>query len=92
MLFRSATEMQMKMFLTRMGSSARFIITGDTTQIDLPARQPSGLLQALRILKNTPGIAIVMLDAEDVIRHHLVKSILSRYDEFSENKKNSTNN
>ncbi len=89
---QNATEMQMKMFLTRMGSSARFIITGDTTQIDLPARQPSGLLQALRILKNTPGIAFVMLDAEDVIRHHLVKSILKRYDEFSENKKNNTNN
>lgn len=87
---QNATEMQMKMFLTRMGASAKFIITGDATQIDLPAKQPSGLLQAMRILKNTAGIAFVILDGEDVIRHHLVKSILKRYDEHSENRKGPT--
>ena len=78
---QNSTEMQMKMFLTRMGASAKFIITGDVTQIDLPARQPSGLLQAMKILKNTTGLAFVMLDGEDVIRHKLVKSILKKYDE-----------
>jgi phosphate starvation-inducible protein PhoH and related proteins len=83
---QNATEMQMKMFLTRMGASAKFIITGDATQIDLPARQPSGLIQAMRILKNTNGISFVMLDEDDVIRHHLVKSILQRYDQLSEQK------
>jgi phosphate starvation-inducible PhoH-like protein len=79
---QNATEMQMKMFLTRMGASAKFIITGDVTQIDLPARQPSGLLQAIKILKNTNGLSFVMLDGEDVIRHKLVKSILMKYDEY----------
>lgn len=83
---QNATEMQMKMFLTRMGSSAKFIITGDVTQIDLPARQPSGLLQAMKILKNTTGLSFVMLDGEDVIRHKLVKTILIKYDEFMANK------
>jgi phosphate starvation-inducible PhoH-like protein len=83
---QNATEMQMKMFLTRMGSSAKFIITGDVTQIDLPARQPSGLLQAIKILKNTTGLSFVMLDGEDVIRHKLVKTILIKYDEFMANK------
>ncbi len=79
---QNATEMQMKMFLTRMGASAKFIITGDSTQIDLPRNQPSGLLQAMRILKNTSGISFVMLQGEDVIRHPLVRSILTKYDSF----------
>ena len=83
---QNATEMQMKMFLTRMGASAKFIITGDVSQIDLPARQPSGLLQAMKILRNTSGLAFVMLDGEDVIRHKLVKSILRKYDEHTEQK------
>jgi phosphate starvation-inducible protein PhoH and related proteins len=84
---QNSTEMQMKMFLTRMGASAKFVITGDATQIDLPRNQPSGLVQAMRILKNTRGIEFVMLTGEDVIRHHLVRSILEKYDEHSPLKK-----
>jgi phosphate starvation-inducible protein PhoH and related proteins len=77
---QNTTESQMKMFLTRMGANAKFIVTGDVTQIDLPSRQPSGLLQALRLLKKVDGIAIVELDNTDVIRHKLVKSIIERYE------------
>ena len=68
------------MFLTRMGSSAKFVITGDLTQIDLPKHQPSGLPQAIRLLKNVQGIDIVELDGTDVIRHKLVKKIVELYD------------
>lgn len=77
---QNTTESQMKMFLTRMGSNAKFIVTGDTSQIDLPSKQPSGLLQALRLLKNVEGISIVELNTTDVIRHKLVKSIIERYE------------
>lgn len=77
---QNTTESQMKMFLTRMGANAKFIITGDKTQVDLPAKQPSGLLQALRLLKDVEGVAIVELAKEDVIRHKLVRSIIERYD------------
>ncbi len=77
---QNTTESQMKMFLTRMGANAKFIITGDVTQIDLPVKQPSGLLQALRLLKKVEGISIVELDNTDVIRHKLVKSIIERYE------------
>jgi phosphate starvation-inducible protein PhoH and related proteins len=77
---QNTTESQMKMFLTRMGSNAKFIVTGDVTQIDLPSRQPSGLLQALRLLKKVDGISIVELDTTDVIRHRLVKTIIERYE------------
>ncbi len=77
---QNTTESQMKMFLTRMGSSAKFLITGDTSQIDLPSKQPSGLLQATRYLKNVEGIDIVQLDNTDVIRHKLVKAIIEKYD------------
>ncbi len=77
---QNATESQLKMFLTRMGASAKFVITGDVTQIDLPAHQPSGLLQAMRVLKNIEGIDFITLDESDVLRHRLVKKILSVYD------------
>jgi phosphate starvation-inducible protein PhoH and related proteins len=77
---QNTTESQMKMFLTRMGANAKFIITGDVTQIDLPSRQPSGLLQALRLLKKVDGISVVELDNTDVIRHKLVKSIIEKYE------------
>ncbi|MGZ4055344.1 MAG: PhoH family protein [Bacteroidia bacterium] len=77
---QNATEGQLKMFLTRMGSSAKFVITGDITQIDLPKHQPSGLPQALRLLNNVEGIAFVQLDGTDVIRHKLVKKIVELYD------------
>lgn len=77
---QNTTESQMKMFLTRMGANAKFIVTGDQTQVDLPAKQPSGLLQALRLLKNVEGISVVELDTTDVIRHRLVRAIIERYD------------
>jgi phosphate starvation-inducible PhoH-like protein len=76
---QNSTKQQMKMFLTRMGKSAKFIITGDETQIDLPAKQPSGLLEALKVLKNVEGISVVKLDEKDVIRHELVKKIIKAY-------------
>jgi len=76
---QNTTESQMKMFLTRMGANAKFIITGDPTQIDLPTRQNSGLLQALRLLKKVEGISIIELDSSDVIRHKLVKLIIEKY-------------
>ncbi len=78
---QNTTESQMKMFLTRMGANAKFIVTGDTTQIDLPSKQPSGLLQALRLLKKVEGISVIELDTNDVIRHKLVKAIIERYEE-----------
>jgi phosphate starvation-inducible PhoH-like protein len=77
---QNATEGQLKMFLTRMGSSAKFVITGDITQVDLPKHQPSGLPQALRLLNKVEGIVFVQLDGTDVIRHKLVKKIVELYD------------
>lgn len=76
---QNSTKHQMKMFLTRMGKSAKFIITGDETQIDLPPKQPSGLLEALKVLKGIKEISIVKLDEKDVIRHELVKKIITAY-------------
>jgi phosphate starvation-inducible protein PhoH and related proteins len=77
---QNTTESQMKMFLTRMGANAKFIITGDPTQVDLPSKQSSGLLQALRLLKKVDGISIIELDNTDVIRHKLVKAIIEKYE------------
>lgn len=77
---QNSTDLQLKMFLTRIGASAKAIITGDLTQIDLPKNQKSGLLKATRILKNIDGIAHVALDESDVVRHRLVKSIIRAYD------------
>ncbi|MBI2722594.1 MAG: PhoH family protein [Bacteroidetes bacterium] len=77
---QNTTESQMKMFLTRMGANAKFIVTGDATQVDLPAKQPSGLLQALKLLKKVEGIDIIELNNSDVIRHKLVRSIIERYE------------
>jgi len=76
---QNATDMQLKMFLTRMGPSAKFIVTGDVTQIDLPKKQQSGLHTALRILTDIKGIDIVYLSGEDVVRHKLVRKILAAY-------------
>ncbi len=78
---QNTTHAQMKMFLTRMGKSAKFMITGDPGQIDLPKRVISGLKEALLILKDVKGIGMVYLDDKDVIRHKLVKSIISAYKE-----------
>ena len=77
---QNATESQLKMFLTRMGPNAKMIVTGDMSQVDLPRNQPSGLIQATRILKNIDGIGLVFLDASDVVRHRLVKDIIHAYD------------
>ncbi|MEX1189460.1 MAG: PhoH family protein [Bacteroidia bacterium] len=76
---QNATEAQLKMFLTRMGRSAKFLITGDLTQIDLPKNQPSGLANGIRILTGVEGIEIIHLDTSDVIRHKLVTRILHAY-------------
>ena len=77
---QNANDLQLKMFLTRIGASAEAIITGDPTQIDLPKNQRSGLDKAMRILKDINGIAQIELDEEDVVRHRLVKAIIKAYD------------
>lgn len=77
---QNATQMQIKMFLTRIGPSAKCIITGDLSQIDLPYNQKSGLRHAMNILYDVKGIGIVKLTAEDVVRHRLVKEIIIAYD------------
>ncbi|PWT76177.1 MAG: phosphate starvation-inducible protein PhoH [Bacteroidetes bacterium] len=77
---QNATDLQLKMFLTRIGPNAKAIITGDLTQIDLPKNQKSGLAKALYILKNIDGIAHIELDEEDVVRHRLVKAIIKAYE------------
>ena len=79
---------QMKMFLTRMGKHAKFIITGDVTQIDLPKKQQSGLIVAMELLKNIHGIRVVFFDVRDVVRHKLVKKIIEAYDRFKEKNEN----
>ena len=76
---QNATTSQMKMFLTRMGMSAKFIITGDESQIDLPAKQKSGLIEARKKLEKLDGISFIYLDEKDVIRHKLVKQIIKAY-------------
>ena len=78
---QNATQSQMKMFLTRMGNNAKFIITGDLTQVDLPKNQQSGLIHSVNLLKGTKGIDFIYLQAEDIIRHRLVKDIVARYEE-----------
>ncbi len=81
---QNATDLQLKMFLTRIGASAKAMITGDVTQIDLPKNQKSGLIKATRILKNIEGIAHIELDEADVVRHRLVKHIIKAYDKEQE--------
>ncbi|MFN6086906.1 MAG: PhoH family protein [Fluviicola sp.] len=81
---QNTTTMQMKMFLTRMGQTAQFVITGDMSQVDLPNRQRSGLSYALDIIKDVEGIEIVRLSGSDVIRHPLVKRIIDAFDKAEE--------
>lgn len=76
---QNTTHSQMKMFLTRMGMNAKFIITGDPSQVDLPLKQKSGLKEAMRILKDVKEIGFVHLTEEDVVRHPVVKKIISAY-------------
>jgi phosphate starvation-inducible PhoH-like protein len=77
---QNATVSQLKMFLTRMGVSSKFIMTGDTTQIDLPKRSESGLLQAMRILTGIEGVSIIRFDERDIVRHKLVRNIVRAYE------------
>ena len=85
---QNATSTQLKMFLTRMGNNAKFLITGDLTQIDLPRNQSSGLLQATHILQNIKGIDIIHLDKRDVVRHKLVTSVINAYEKLKESDNN----
>ncbi|HQW04297.1 MAG: PhoH family protein [Flavobacteriales bacterium] len=85
---QNATLPQLKMFLTRMGRNAKFVITGDITQVDLPDRMPSGLLPTVSMLRNVEGVNVIELDEKDVIRHELVIKVLKAFRELEEaNKK-----
>jgi len=86
---QNATISQLKMFLTRMGINSKFIMTGDTTQIDLPKKNESGLLQAMRILANIEGISVIRFDERDIVRHRLVKKIVKAYENEENGDKNS---
>jgi len=83
---QNTTENQMKMFLTRMGKGSKFIITGDTSQVDLPKHVKSGLLQSINLLDKVKGIGMIKLDKRDVVRHKLVESIIDRYDKAQDQK------
>lgn len=80
---QNTTTSQFKMFLTRMGPSAKFIVTGDVTQVDLPGKTRSGLIEGRKILEGIEGIAVVSFDERDIIRHRLVKKIVQAYDRIS---------
>ena len=86
---QNTTTMQIKMFMTRMGMNSKMVITGDASQIDLPNSQKSGLVEAIRILKNVKGIAKIEFDKKDIVRHKLVQRIVEAYDkaEAAEKKK-----
>lgn len=81
---QNTTDLQLKMFLTRIGANAKAIITGDITQIDLPKNMKSGLAKAERILNKIEGIGFIKLDETDVVRHRLVKMIIRAYDKAQE--------
>ncbi|HIA23365.1 MAG TPA: PhoH family protein, partial [Candidatus Marinimicrobia bacterium] len=84
---QNASAMQMKMFLTRLGVKSRTIVTGDITQIDLPKKSDSGMIQIIKILKGVDGIGFVYLTESDVVRHHLVRKIINAYDRNGDVKK-----
>ena len=77
---QNTTVSQLKMFLTRMGNNAKFIVTGDATQVDLPRTADSGLLHTVELLKGIKGIAIVEMDSKDIVRHALVKHIVGAFE------------
>jgi len=83
---QNTTVNQLKMFLTRMGLNAKFIITGDVTQIDLPKRSNSGLLHALKILNKIDSISIIQFDKKDIVRHKLVRDIVEAYEKHADDK------
>lgn len=84
---QNCSDMQLKMFLTRIGANSKVIVTGDPTQIDLPPKVRSGLPTAMRILKSVEGISTIMLDESDVVRHRLVKEIIKAYNKLAESTK-----
>ncbi len=84
---QNTTTQQIKMFLTRMGMNTKMIVTGDMTQIDLPPSQASGLVQALKILKDVKGISFIELNKKDIVRHKLVTRIVEAYEKFEEKAK-----
>ena len=84
---QNTTSMQMKMFLTRLGENSRMIVTGDPSQVDLPAGQVSGLAEATRLLANVEGIGIAHFSAEDIVRHELVGRIVAAYDKAAAKKR-----
>ena len=77
---QNTTVTQMKMFLTRMGNDSRIVVTGDTTQIDLPPHMPSGLIDAMQRLGHIEGVEVVELTGHDIVRHRLVREIVDAYD------------
>ncbi|MEE1300124.1 MAG: PhoH family protein, partial [Acutalibacteraceae bacterium] len=81
---QNTTSEQMKMFLTRLGSNSKAVVTGDVTQIDLPGGKKSGLKEVTRILKDIDGITTVYFNDKDVVRHHLVQEIVKAYDRYAE--------
>ena len=88
---QNTTPEQMKMFLTRFGAGSRVVVTGDTTQTDLPMGKQSGLLQALDVLKDIPEIAIVKLGQSDVVRHDLVQTVVKAYETYEKTRRGVTN-
>lgn len=86
---QNATREQMKMFLTRIGFGSKVVVTGDITQIDLPKREHSGLVEALRVLEGVPGIGFVWFSQEDVVRHPIVARIISAYEGYERDRDNS---
>jgi len=82
---QNTTSEQMKMFLTRLGFGSKAVVTGDITQIDLPSGRISGLIEALKVVRNVEGIAFVYFDERDVVRHKLVQQIVKAYDAFTKN-------
>lgn len=82
---QNATSEQMKMFLTRLGANSRCIVTGDVSQTDLPRDKKSGLVEAVNVLRNVEGVAIVELTARDVVRHELVQRIVQAYEKYENN-------
>ena len=81
---QNTTTHQIKMFLTRLGMGSKMIVTGDVTQIDLPRTTASGLIQALKILRNVKGIGRVEFEKKDIVRHHLVQRIVEAYERHDE--------
>lgn len=84
---QNTTSEQMKMFLTRLGSNSKAVVTGDITQIDLPGGKKSGLKEVTKILKNIDGITTVRFDEKDVVRHRLVQEIVKAYERYSDKSK-----